>query len=116
MDVCSSFPADAELICRNRTTGKLAYYRCWSLAPVALATVVRVAGSRWRVEETFQDGKGLAGLDEHQVRRYPPGPAESLSRCSPTPSSPSSATCSSRLLQLLSTVAHRLRPTGKWIT
>jgi SRSO17 transposase len=22
------------------------------------------------VEETFQSGKGLAGLDEHQVRRY----------------------------------------------
>ncbi|GJF33842.1 hypothetical protein KNE206_65420 [Kitasatospora sp. NE20-6] len=36
----------------------------------ALATSVRVAGSRWRVEETFQAGKGLAGLDEHQVRRY----------------------------------------------
>lgn len=31
---------------------------------------MRVAGSRWRVEETFQAGKGLAGLDEHQVRRY----------------------------------------------
>ena len=31
---------------------------------------MRVAGSRWTVEETFQSGKGLAGLDEHQVRRY----------------------------------------------
>ncbi|MGW7369688.1 IS701 family transposase, partial [Streptomyces sp. NPDC054841] len=35
------------------------------------ATLVRVAGSRWRVEETFQTEKGLAGLDEHQLRRYP---------------------------------------------
>jgi hypothetical protein len=35
---------------------------------VPLAALVRVAGSRWRVEETFQSGKGLAGLDEHQVR------------------------------------------------
>ncbi|WAU86576.1 IS701 family transposase [Streptomyces sp. Qhu-G9] len=58
------------LIRRNRTTGELAYYRCFSPAPVPLATLVRVAGSRWRVEETFQAGKGLAGLDEHQVRRY----------------------------------------------
>ncbi len=33
--------------------------------------MLRVAGSRWRVEETFQTGKGLAGLDEHQVRCYP---------------------------------------------
>jgi hypothetical protein len=37
---------------------------------VALTTLVKVAGSRWRVEETFQPGKGLAGLDEHQVRRF----------------------------------------------
>ncbi|MBV7701060.1 IS701 family transposase [Streptomyces sp. TRM70350] len=58
------------LIRRNRTTGELAYYRCWSPAPVPLATLVRVAGARWRVEETFQAGKGLAGLDEHQVRRF----------------------------------------------
>ncbi|WRZ95658.1 IS701 family transposase [Streptomyces sp. NBC_01007] len=58
------------LIRRNRTTGELAYYRCYSPAPVPLATLVRVAGSRWRVEETFQSCKGLAGLDEHQVRRY----------------------------------------------
>ncbi|MFJ2194022.1 IS701 family transposase [Kitasatospora sp. NPDC087861] len=58
------------LIRRNRTTGELAYYRCYSLRPVPLAALVRVAGSRWRVEETFQAGKGLAGLDEHQVRRY----------------------------------------------
>lgn len=58
------------LIRRNRTTGELAYYRCWSPALVPLTTLVRVAGSRWRVEETFQSGRGLAGLDEHQVRRF----------------------------------------------
>jgi SRSO17 transposase len=58
------------LIRRNRSTGELAFYRCYSPAPVPLSTLVRVAGSRWRVEETFQSGKGLAGLDEHQVRRF----------------------------------------------
>ncbi|MFE7113585.1 IS701 family transposase [Streptomyces sp. NPDC057575] len=58
------------LIRRNRTTGELAYYRCYSPQLVPLTVLVRVAGSRWRVEETFQSGKGLAGLDEHQVRRY----------------------------------------------
>jgi hypothetical protein len=26
-------------------------------------------GCRWRVEEAFQAGKGLCGLDQHQVRR-----------------------------------------------
>ncbi|MFE5192057.1 IS701 family transposase [Streptomyces sp. NPDC056628] len=58
------------LIRRNRTTGELACYRCFSPTPAPLATLVRVAGSRWRVEETFQAGKGLAGLDEHQLRRF----------------------------------------------
>ena len=38
--------------------------------PVPLRELVRVAGRRWTVEESFQAGKGLAGLDEHQVRRW----------------------------------------------
>ncbi|MFF7194550.1 IS701 family transposase [Streptomyces sp. NPDC008079] len=58
------------LIRRNRSTGELAYYRCYSPTPVPLTELVRVAGSRWRVEEFFQSGKGLAALDEHQVRSY----------------------------------------------
>ncbi len=35
-----------------------------------LPTLVKVAGQRWRVEECFQTGKGLTGLDQHQVRRW----------------------------------------------
>ncbi|MGW3747324.1 IS701 family transposase [Streptomyces sp. NPDC005146] len=58
------------LIRRNRTTGELAFYRCWAPHPVPLAALVTVAGTRWKVEESFQTGKGLTGLDEHQVRRY----------------------------------------------
>lgn len=58
------------LIRRNRGTGELTFYRCYSPRPVPLTELVRVAGSRWRVEEFFQSGKGLAGLDEHQVRRF----------------------------------------------
>jgi SRSO17 transposase len=37
---------------------------------VLLATLVRVAGRRWTIEERFQTGKGLCGLDQHQVRRW----------------------------------------------
>jgi hypothetical protein len=29
---------------------------------------VRVAGQRWRIEESFQAAKNLTGLDQHQVR------------------------------------------------
>jgi hypothetical protein len=55
---------------RNDSTDELAYYLTYSPHPVPLRTLVRVAGQRWRVEESFQTGKGLTGLDEHQVRRW----------------------------------------------
>ena len=35
-----------------------------------LAALVRVAGTRWRIEENFQAAKGLAALDQHQVRTW----------------------------------------------
>ncbi|MFC9680459.1 IS701 family transposase [Streptomyces sp. NPDC056948] len=72
IDLTDPAPGHRQLLIRrNRTTGELAYYRCHSTVPVPLRTLVRTAGSRWRVEETFQTEKGLAGLAEHQVRRYP---------------------------------------------
>ncbi len=37
------------LIRRNRTTGELAFYRCWSPQPVPLRTLVMVAGRRWSI-------------------------------------------------------------------
>jgi SRSO17 transposase len=49
---------------------QLAYYVCRSSTPVPLAELVRVAGSRWSVEETFQFTKNDTGLDHYQVRRY----------------------------------------------
>jgi SRSO17 transposase len=58
------------LVRRNRTTRELAFYRCWIPRPVLLATLVRVAGRRWTIEERFQTGKGLVGLDQHQVGRW----------------------------------------------
>jgi SRSO17 transposase len=58
------------MVRRNRATGELAFYRCFTPRPVPLAVLVRVAGCRWRVEEAFQAGKSLAGLDQHQVRRW----------------------------------------------
>lgn len=58
------------LIRRNPHTGELAYFLCHATRPVNLHTLVRVAGTRWRIEENFQAGKGCAGLDEHQVRTW----------------------------------------------
>jgi SRSO17 transposase len=56
------------MVRRNRTTGELAYYRCWTPRPTPLAVLVKVAGTRWRVEQRIQTSKGLCGLDQHQVR------------------------------------------------
>lgn len=70
-DIADDRPGHHQLLIRrNRRTRERAFYRCYSAIRVPLSTLVRVAGRRWTVEETFQSGKGLAGLDEHQVRRW----------------------------------------------
>ena len=58
------------LIRRNRTTGEHAFYRAYSPTRVPLAALVKVAGRRWTIEESFAAGKELAALDEHQVRTW----------------------------------------------
>ncbi len=58
------------LVRRRISDGELSYYRCWSATPVTLAALVRVAGTRWCIEECFQAGKGEVGLDQHQVRKW----------------------------------------------
>ncbi|MFD5574254.1 hypothetical protein [Streptomyces cadmiisoli] len=58
------------LVRRNRRTGELAFFRCYSAIRVPLSTLVRVAGRRWTIEEIFPSGKGLARPDEHRVRRW----------------------------------------------
>ncbi|MGC4851794.1 IS701 family transposase [Micromonospora sp. DT15] len=58
------------LVRRNRTTGELAFYRCWSPHLVPLHHLVAVAGRRWSIEESFQATKTGLGLDQHQHRRW----------------------------------------------
>jgi SRSO17 transposase len=59
-----------SLLIRRGSGGELAFYRCWSPAPVPLAALVHVAGIRWSVEEQFQAAKSQAGLDHYQVRTW----------------------------------------------
>lgn len=59
------------LLARRRLTdGELAFYACFGPARTCLAELVRVAGSRWAVEECFQAAKDQVGLDHYQVRRW----------------------------------------------
>jgi SRSO17 transposase len=48
----------------------IAYYVCYGPRCTSLAELVRVAGSRWPVEECFQQAKNETGLDDYQVRTY----------------------------------------------
>jgi SRSO17 transposase len=50
--------------------GDLVYFICHAPARVSLAELVRVAGTRWAIEENFQTAKGETGLDHYQVRQY----------------------------------------------
>ena len=49
---------------------ELAYYLCCSPAGTTDDDLIRVAGSRWAIEECFQTAKNETGLDQYQVRRY----------------------------------------------
>jgi SRSO17 transposase len=49
----------------------LAYYVCFCPTGTPLAELVRVAGSRWAIEESFETAKGEVGLDHYEVRRWP---------------------------------------------
>jgi SRSO17 transposase len=65
--------ADTHQLLVRRSISKpteLAYYICHTPNPVPLVALVRVAGSRWGVEETFQFAKNETGLDHYQVRKY----------------------------------------------
>jgi SRSO17 transposase len=58
------------LIRRSISTGEYAFYRAHAPHPVPLAELVRVAGTRWKIEEGFAGSKELAALDQHQVRGW----------------------------------------------
>ena len=49
---------------------ELAYYLCHGPADTPLRELVRVAGARWAIEESFQTAKGEVGLEQYQVRRW----------------------------------------------
>jgi SRSO17 transposase len=66
-------PDDSDhlfLVRRSLDDGELAYYHCYDPRREGFGALVRVAGSRWPVEECFEAAKQEAGLDNYQVRKY----------------------------------------------
>ena len=50
--------------------GELAYYVCFGPAGTSLEELMKVAGTRWAIEECFEEAKGQVGLDQYEVRRW----------------------------------------------
>src|SRR5258708_2284820 len=67
-------PAHHLLIRRHLKTGELAFHYCFvpKGQRASMARLIRAAGLRWPVEEDFEFGKDCFGLDQSQVRLYPP--------------------------------------------
>jgi SRSO17 transposase len=49
---------------------EIAYYACYGPARSTVADLAWTAGSRWHIEECFQQAKNEAGLDHYQVRSW----------------------------------------------
>jgi hypothetical protein len=49
---------------------EIAYYACYGPRRSSTADLAWIAGSRWHIEECFQQAKNEAGLDQYQVRSW----------------------------------------------
>jgi len=53
-----------------RDPDDLAYYVCFAPDGTRLEELVRVAGTRWAIEECIEAAKGEVGLDQYEVRKW----------------------------------------------
>ncbi len=58
------------LVRRSLDDGELAYYRVFAPEGTLLEELVRVAGTRWTIEQCLEEAKGEAGLDQYEVRHW----------------------------------------------
>ncbi len=58
------------LLRKHRYTGTVSYFLCWTPEPVPLATLIKVAVTRWRTEEDHQQSKQVTRLDSGQVTTW----------------------------------------------
>jgi SRSO17 transposase len=68
----TSSPRHSLLARRHLKTGELAFHYCFvpEGQRASKARLIRAAGLRWPVEESFELGKGCFGLDQCQARLY----------------------------------------------
>ena len=49
---------------------RIAYYLCYGPAQTNAHELIRIAGKRWVIEDSFAEAKGGSGLDEYEVRKW----------------------------------------------
>jgi SRSO17 transposase len=70
--LATASPRRSLLVRRHLKTGELAFHYCYVPAGqvASKARLIRAAGLRWPVEESFELAKGCFGLDQCQARLY----------------------------------------------
>jgi SRSO17 transposase len=58
------------LIRRSLSDGELAFFSTWCPAGTGIATLVRVEGHRWAIEDAFETAKTELGLDHNETRSW----------------------------------------------
>jgi SRSO17 transposase len=58
------------LIRRNIADGDFAFFSTWCPAGTGIATLVRVEGHRWAIEDSFETAKNELGLDHNETRSW----------------------------------------------
>jgi SRSO17 transposase len=70
--IATASPRHSLPVRRHLKTGEMAFHYCYVPEGQAesKARLIRAAGLRWPVEESFEFGKGCFGLDQRQARLY----------------------------------------------
>lgn len=58
------------LIRRHLADGELAFFSTWCPAGTGIATLVKVEGHRWAIEDAFETAKTELGLDHNETRSW----------------------------------------------
>jgi SRSO17 transposase len=58
------------LIRRTIADGDLAFFTTWCPAGTGIATLVKVEGHRWAIEDSFETAKNELGLDHNETRSW----------------------------------------------
>jgi SRSO17 transposase len=58
------------LVRRSIADGELAFFSTWCPAGTGIATLVKVEGHRWAIEDAFETAKNELGLDHNETRSW----------------------------------------------